>query len=252
MNGKKRQAAILQVVRRSPATVEELGRKFSVSVATVRRDLKALADRGEIARTYGGATALTDGPESNTDERERENWREKQLIAAEAVDMIAPSMMIYLDAGTSVLALARKITLLAAEFHGLVVVTNSYLALAAMDRIEGIDRIMLGGEYRGISRCTLGSAAERMVREMRFDIAFLGADAIDARYGLGETDHRQIALKSLVMQHSDQSVVLVDRSKLGKSGSKFWAELPARTVVISDAPPTAGFEAMDFRVATGA
>lgn len=51
------------------ASVEELSRTFEVTASTIRRDLARLNAEGRLARTYGGAMALTAHPEANLRQR---------------------------------------------------------------------------------------------------------------------------------------------------------------------------------------
>ena len=52
----ERRRHILDVLERQDRlTVEELVKKFGVSAVTIRGDLDALADAGEIVRSHGGA-----------------------------------------------------------------------------------------------------------------------------------------------------------------------------------------------------
>ena len=52
-----RRARILALIReRQKIKVEELSILFGVSLMTIRRDLRALEDTGQIGRFYGGAS----------------------------------------------------------------------------------------------------------------------------------------------------------------------------------------------------
>ena len=56
MSLKDRENRILEYLSQNrEVSVDELCEKFFVSVATMRRDLKALAEEGKIIRTHGGA-----------------------------------------------------------------------------------------------------------------------------------------------------------------------------------------------------
>lgn len=56
MSLKDRENSILEYLSQNrEVSVDELCEKLFVSVATMRRDLKALAEAGKIIRTHGGA-----------------------------------------------------------------------------------------------------------------------------------------------------------------------------------------------------
>ena len=59
----ERQEQLLHFVKQHQrATVAQISEHFAVSVATVRRDLETLAERGEIERFHGGAKAVPQAP----------------------------------------------------------------------------------------------------------------------------------------------------------------------------------------------
>src|SRR5262249_9353651 len=59
----ERQAQILQFIeQRQRVTVAQICDQFSVSPATARRDLDALAEQGKIQRVHGGAIPIRQAP----------------------------------------------------------------------------------------------------------------------------------------------------------------------------------------------
>src|SRR5690242_6889383 len=58
-----RRAEILAAARqRGGVGLQELSRRFRVSIPTIRRDLSALAERGLLRRVHGGAVPLAAAP----------------------------------------------------------------------------------------------------------------------------------------------------------------------------------------------
>jgi DeoR family transcriptional regulator, glycerol-3-phosphate regulon repressor len=56
-SGKQRKEVILErIYRNGHVLVKELASEMSISEATVRRDLKVMADAQEVELIYGGAT----------------------------------------------------------------------------------------------------------------------------------------------------------------------------------------------------
>jgi len=123
---KARHDALVALVREGVASVETLAARAGVSPSTVRRDLKRLQDEGRIARTYGGAMVRDTFHERSFGESERLNQEAKAAIAARALDLVPKGGTVFLDAGTTCLALAR----LLAGRSGLTVVTRSARATA--------------------------------------------------------------------------------------------------------------------------
>ena len=111
MLAEERFSLILDLLaRQRTATVQELCEALNASESTIRRDLNELDKQGKLNKVHGGAT-LPDSP-FRTDEptmaaKEELAVSQKQSIAQAAAELILPEDFIYLDAGSSTLALAR-------------------------------------------------------------------------------------------------------------------------------------------------
>ena len=116
MLAEERFSLILDLLaRQRTATVQELCEALSASESTIRRDLNELGKQGKLNKVHGGAT-LPDSP-FRTDEptmaaKEELAVSQKQSIAQAAAELILPEDFIYLDAGSSTLALARALSCL--------------------------------------------------------------------------------------------------------------------------------------------
>ena len=117
MLAEERFSLILDLLaRQRTATVQELCEALNASESTIRRDLNELDKQGKLNKVRGGAT-LPDSP-FRTDEptmaaKEELAVSQKQSIAQAAAELILPEDFIYLDAGSSTLALARALSAVA-------------------------------------------------------------------------------------------------------------------------------------------
>ena len=157
--------------------VETLAERVGVSPSTVRRDLTILEGEGRIARTYGGALLRDTFEERPFDQSARLNPEAKRAIARAAVDRVAPRSTVFLDAGTTCLALARLLP----QRGPLTVVTRGLEAALLLAREPEVSVLMVGGAVRPLSHGIVGPLAGLTFSRMTFDEAFLGADAIDPR-----------------------------------------------------------------------
>lgn len=110
---------------------------LQVSEATVRRDLHSLENRGAVQRVHGGAIRVGGDDEKREPlfhEKTTLRAAEKERIAEAALALIEDGDSIYLDGGSTVLALARKL----GSRRNLTVVTNSLMAAASSwSRVTG-------------------------------------------------------------------------------------------------------------------
>jgi DeoR family fructose operon transcriptional repressor len=230
-----RRKVLLESLRKGVVNVEDLSMALEVSPATVRRDLMALSREGLITRTYGGAAIASGAIERSLRQRATLARGEKQAIAAAALADLKPGMVVYLDAGTTVGALAEMIAARAEALEGLIAVTHSLSVVNALCEAENIELVVLGGTLRKISQGMLGPLTEQALESFRFDLAFLGADAVSPRFGIGETTLVQVRLKQLIMARAGRVAVLADASKLAGSAAPYWAALPDGAELITNA-----------------
>ncbi len=193
-------------------TISELSSKLGVSEATVRRDLQSLEERRLVRRVHGGAEPVRRGGAGELlfNEKTSLHANEKELIAERALDYIQDNDAIFLDGGSTVLALARKLK----HRKNLTVVTNSLMA--ASELMETNHRlILLGGEFRARSRTLVGPLTSRILESLAIHTAFLGTMGFTVESGVSTSDPNEAYTKELVMKRADQVILLSDSSKLG-------------------------------------
>ena len=99
-----------------------------------------------------------------------------------AVELIQPNQTIVLDSGSTTMEIARQIRTL--KIHPLApVVTNSLQVSTELAGLPHISIVLPGGVLRPNSFSMIGPYAERTLREMSADQAFLGVDGLDPVYG---------------------------------------------------------------------
>jgi DeoR/GlpR family transcriptional regulator of sugar metabolism len=209
----ERQEHLMEILRREGAArVDELCRELGVSPATVRRDLEALEAAGSIRRVHGGAVSV-DGPfrEPPFDDKTGLAAAEKDRIAAAAANLVAEGDTIYLDGGSTILALAQRLR----ERTDITVVTNSLRAAMELSG-RGPRLILVGGELRRLSQTVVGVLTRAMLEQLHLDQAFMGTIGLTIADGLTTTDPQEAFTKQLVMKHSARVALLADSSKFGK------------------------------------
>jgi len=139
MLAEERFALILNLLaEKRTATVQELCEALNASESTIRRDLTELARQGRLNKVHGGAT-LPDGQfladEPTMAAKEALAVGQKRSIAQAAADLIRAEDFIYIDAGTTTLAMARALSGPALEAH---YVTNGWHKKAATSACRAV------------------------------------------------------------------------------------------------------------------
>jgi DeoR/GlpR family transcriptional regulator of sugar metabolism len=194
---------------RGSVRLGELRRALRVSAATARRDLAALEARGEMRRVHGGAVSVESRLEEPLfDDKTGRAAREKRRIAEAALRRIGRGETVYLDGGSTVLALARLLR----ERPDVTAVTNSLRAAMELAG-QGPRLILVGGELRRLSQTLVGPLTRRVLEDLHIDRAFMGTIGLSRVEGLTTTDPSEAYTKELVAGRAREVVLLADRSK---------------------------------------
>ncbi len=218
---RQRQQQIYQQVRESSGcTTRALAQRFGTSTMTIRRDLETLERQGLLQRVHGGAVLRSDVPSNHvllSDEqpyltRDEKAAAQKRAIGAAAARLVEPGMTVYLDSGTTAMAVARALHAQAAR-HSFTVVTHALnvACLFALPRTQRV--IMIGGEVLENTAGTASATALRQLRELNYDLFFMGTCGVDPVAGLTNTNVPEAELKQAVHERSARTVLIADRHK---------------------------------------
>ncbi len=211
--------------------VRELAEVLDVTPETVRRDLTALERRGILHRVHGGAIPVERlGIEPAVAERESTMAAEKDRIASAALDELPEGGAILLDAGTTTIRLAE---LLPAD-RRLTVVTHSLPIASLLALRPNLTLHLLGGVVRGRTLAAVGSWAEREIRDVYADVAFLGTNGLTIAQGLTTPDLAEAGIKRALVASARRTVVLADHTKIGRSEFAHVAPLSAVDTLVTD------------------
>ncbi|WP_431625373.1 DeoR/GlpR family DNA-binding transcription regulator [Enterobacter chuandaensis] len=206
----QRQERIRQILQESGRVVcTDLASQMKVSEHTIRRDLHELSKEGYCKKVYGGAVLqLPDA--GNFFSREQKISAEKHTIAQKAATLIQAGGCIFIDAGTTNLALAKA---LPADLN-VTVVTNSPAIAAELLHHPLCEVIITGGQIQRASGGTVGATAASQIQGIIFDQAFIGGCAMDPETGLTGFDFADCEFKKAVIAQSTQTIVALTADKL--------------------------------------
>ena len=233
----EREALILEALGNGVRTISELAATLQVSEATVRRDLRTLEQRGELPRVHGGAVRVDDGEKREPLFHEKTTLRadEKERIAEAALGLIEDGDSIYLDGGSTVLALARKLS----SRHELTVVTNSLMAAAELME-SGHKLILLGGEFRPLSRTLVGPLTSPIGEALHIGKAFFGTIGLTAS-GVSTTDPGEAFTKKLILGRAERAILLADSGKIGRTSLVDAGKLDDFSCLVTDSGASPDF-----------
>jgi DeoR family fructose operon transcriptional repressor len=189
----ERHAQILLLLQeKSKIRVTELCDIFSVSPATIRNDLRDLEKSGKLKRTHGGAIPMEKAAfEPTTMVKNVENIEIKQKLAAYAANLIEEGDTIALDAGTTMMELAKCLC----DRKSITVLTNDIRIAMYLEQNTKATILLIGGILRHGLDCTVGPIAISSISSLNVDKAFMGANAFSLEKGFTTPDINQAELK---------------------------------------------------------
>ncbi len=203
----RRQRILDEVFASRNASVPDLARTVDASEATVRRDLKALADEGQVELVYGGATIRRDSDYSFRSKQQR-NIAEKQIVGQLAAALVLDNTQVFLDSGTTcfemVPFLKRK--------RGLSIIANSARLALEFDGPNN-NVILIGGQYRPDRMDSVGPIAATTMEQLRGYQCFIGADGMSVDFGPSAADVESAHFNRLAVLNSRESVLVIDHTK---------------------------------------
>ncbi|MDA8227967.1 MAG: DeoR/GlpR family DNA-binding transcription regulator [Desulfitobacterium hafniense] len=228
----ERRNHILKMLNKnSKIEIEVVAVELNVSPMTIRRDLALLEEQGLAYRTHGGAV-LYNGLHREVPYKSKEttNIDEKERIGREARKLIKEGYTLILDAGTTTLAIARAIK----EVKNLTVITNDLKIALELNDDSDANVYCLGGLVQKGLGITLGSEAQDFLSNIRVDICFLAAPAIDLDWGITNPSMEKANLKKKMIKVADQIILVTDHTKFYKKAFVHVADLKDIDVLITD------------------
>jgi DeoR family transcriptional regulator of aga operon len=210
--------AILRDLQQGGAvSIEDLCERYEASLATIRRDLQELEDRGLLRRVRGGAMPLE--PLFYEPFRTNPSFQDvvgrqtdqKRRIGQAAAELLQPGNTISLTAGTTTTEVVRCLPY---EFN-LKVITNTVNVAMELSKRKDVDVFVTGGHLRGDWFSLVGPAAIDTLRHAFVDVAFIGADGIDIAAGLTCRSPEEAAVNRVMVAQAKRRIAVIDCSKFG-------------------------------------
>lgn len=207
---KERHAYILQEINLHNKVLSSmLSTNIQVSEDTIRRDLMELADEGKLIKVHGGALShsfnqvhiTTNGIYSQS---------HKKTIAQKAIGLLDNGMFVLTGGGTTIVEMAKVLPVnLKATF-----ISGSIAAILEYMNHPNIEVILIGDKISKSSKITVGPEAIAKLRQIKADICFLGANALDLQHGITDNDWEVVQLKKAMIAASQKVVCLSIAEKI--------------------------------------
>jgi DeoR family transcriptional regulator of aga operon len=251
----RRRLLARMVADRGFVRVADASLELGVSEVTIRGDLDALARQGLVTRVHGGAMPAVAVAEPTLETSIDRDAAAKLSIGRAAAQLVSSGESVYVDAGSTAMALATALVE-RRDLHDVVVVTPGLtIALALEAGMPRFSVIVTGGTLRPLQHSLVNPFAAPMLDALNLDWAFIGCNGIHPVRGVTNVNLPEAEIKSRVMARSRHSVVVADATKLGRVDLAVIAPLAAfDTLVTAGEPPRgslAELRAAGLAVVTG-
>ncbi|SFJ21780.1 DeoR/GlpR family DNA-binding transcription regulator [Celeribacter neptunius] len=189
----------------------ELSERLSVSVQTIRTDLRDLDEAGLVQRRNGAARLRQQSENIGYLPRESISRQEKQRIALAVKNLIPDGARVALGTGTTVEHCAR----LLASRENLFVASNSIHAVCALQHAPGAVVEMAGGSVRMRDLDLIGMASFEFFSRYRVDYAVFSCGGLSASGAVLDYNSDEIAARKAIAGCARTRILVADTEKLG-------------------------------------
>lgn len=235
MQAERHRQILAYINQHQQISVAQVCEMFGVSEMTARRDLRELDREGLLRRVHGGAmNGLGRSYEPPYLMRSTYNAEVKRAIGEYAASLIEDGDSIALDVGTTTLEIARalegkrNLTVLTASLP----IANEIVSRFPLD--SEIRLILTGGIVRAGELSMVGQFPAHFYSEIHVDKAFLGMGGISLDDGLTEYNLEDALVKKSLIKSAQQTILVVDGSKFGRTTFASVAPLSAIDRLITD------------------
>ncbi len=207
--------------------MNKLSRELGVSEVTVRADLNELETQGLLSRSRGGAQLAV---HQSIIERQELRVEEKNRIARKAAELVRDGDRIMIEAGTTTALVVRYLL----GKRDVQIVTNSTLVFAYARLNPALQITMTGGEFRRETESMVGPVALRTIAGLNVRLAFVGTDGFSIERGMTTHLVEGGEIVKAMRERADETWLLADSSKYGKSGFVTVLSLSEIDGIISD------------------
>lgn len=219
LNGQEQRfhAILTELQKTGSVAVDNLSSELDVSVVTIRRDLDLLEQQGRLRRTHGGASSIEplfyepfkkDRSFQAQVERQAD---EKRRIGRAAAGFIKPGQTIAVTPGTTTAEIIRGIPL----NSKITVVTNTANIAMELSKRKDVNVFVTGGHLHGDWFSLVGPTAVRSLENMLIHTMFIGADGIDADWGLSCYSSDEAELNATMVRQARYHIAVADHTKFG-------------------------------------
>ncbi|SMQ85394.1 transcriptional regulator, DeoR family [Devosia lucknowensis] len=233
-----RRQAILHAVRTNgAASVAELAARFDVTYQTIRRDLRTLEEQGLLQKGFGGAFASPGVAHHTLDERHAIQMTVKRQLVLALEEFLVPGATIFVGLGTTFDSLHEVL----ARHPGVLIATPN-LEVAHSCALKTDATVYVYGGYVRNKDSSVLTLADESRQRFKFDVAVIGASAIDRDGTVQEFDPMEVDLVRTILPQARQVILVAHDEKFEKRAPHVVTQMSHVDVLITNGDPAGRFD----------
>ncbi|WP_027417731.1 DeoR/GlpR family DNA-binding transcription regulator [Aneurinibacillus terranovensis] len=211
-------------------SVSEIKANLQVTDMTIRRDLKALEEKGLLTRVHGGAKGNKEyySQELSHGEKQQMNIDEKRYIAQLAAARIEENDTVFLGPGTTNEFIYDYINVSQAR-----IVTNSIPVFLRFMNDPRFELLIVGGRYREKTNAIVGTFANEMLQQIKVNKAFIGTNRIHEHH-ITNLNEEEGVLQKIILENASEKYILADHTKFAQEAFYIFYDVRNVDAIITD------------------
>ncbi|MDA9554697.1 DeoR/GlpR family DNA-binding transcription regulator [Pelobium sp.] len=186
----------------------DLSQQLNVSEDTVRRDLNELAEADKLLKVHGGA--LSKSFHFPFHQNEVYAQSAKKEVALKAISLLKEGMVVLTGGGTTMIELAK---LIPSDLEATFFTVSPLVAIELAEHAK-LTVILIGGQLSKNAQINIGASVINDLSEIKVDLCFLGANGIDTKEGITDSDWEVVQVKKAMIKSSSKMAILSIAEKL--------------------------------------
>ncbi|MCF0106197.1 MAG: DeoR/GlpR transcriptional regulator [Holdemanella sp.] len=229
---------------RGKVSVDELVDILDLSPATIRREIKRLAEDGLVERYHGGIKISQDNQPLPFKQRVDLYKEEKCKIAKKAASFVKDNSIVLIDTGTTVAYIVDYLTA-----KNLLVFTNGIEIIKPLVKKKYHVNVPPGQIVQVSSTYIDFVQNLDYLDNFTFDVAFIGTNSIHPSLAFASQTASHAAILRKMVSRAKKTYILADHTKFGVLNRYTFANLNECTIITDKMPEEEGFEDADIIIA---
>ncbi|RWO94310.1 MAG: DeoR/GlpR transcriptional regulator [Mesorhizobium sp.] len=206
--------------------------EFAVDSSTIRRDLARLEADGLVIRTQGGFLPVESNESVDYPYEPRRQFRSsaKSHLGEYAASLVKDGQTVLIDSGSTTWHVANNLK----SKQNITVITNDLQIALLLSECSNINLHVTGGVRVDTVYTLVGPHTVDYINRIHVDIAFIGAEAVEAELGVSNVNVIEVPVKQAMIRAADSAVLVTDSSKLGKRSFARVCGIDELTQIVTD------------------